>query len=235
MSFKGRVLVGLISLFCFCLGITATILFSSNRNLNDAFPHARTYTFRVRSSAPRWERNYPFSGSYADQEMSRTISGLTGVADDQTLDKLQMQVSRLETNGRAYLGVYLRSSNNCAQVDQTEHGTPADHAFRRYDAIVEIGSFTVTDGDSMRRALLTIEPGVPVSVRYYRDSNLEQITITPASASVGQMPYSHRALGIAYKSLGRNSEAEKQFESFRRQEAPYSSDDMNFLSSGSSR
>jgi predicted metalloprotease with PDZ domain len=209
-------------------------MFSSNRNLNDAFPHARTYTFRVRSSSPRWERNYPFAGSFADQEMSRTISGLTGVADEQTLDKLQMQVSRLETNGRAYLGVYLRSYGNCAQVDQTEQDTPASYAFRRNDAIVGIGSFTVTDSNSLRRALLTIEPGVPVSVRFYRNGNLEQTTITPASASVGQMPYSHRALGIAYKSLGRNSEAEKQFESFR-QEAPYSSDDMNFYSSGNSR
>src|SRR5258708_2659548 len=234
MSFKGRVVVGVISLFCFCLGVTATILFSSNRNLNDAFPHARTYTFRVRSSSPRWERNYAFAGSFADQEMSRTISGLTGVADDQTLDKLQMQVSRLESTGRAYLGVFLRSGSNIAQVEQTERGTPADYAFRRNDAIVGIGAFTVTDGDSLRRALLTIEPGVPVTVNCYRNGNLEQTTLTPASMSVGQMPFSHRALGIAYKTVGRNSDAARQFESYR-QELPYSSDDFNYLSSGGSR
>src|SRR4051812_32306197 len=105
MSLKGKVLVGLISLFCFCLGVTATILVSPNRSLNSAFPHARTYSFRVRSSSPRWERSYSSAESFADQEMSRTISALTGVADEQTLDKLQMQVSRLESTGRAYLGV----------------------------------------------------------------------------------------------------------------------------------
>jgi hypothetical protein len=231
MSFRGKVLVGLISLFCFCLGVTATILVSPTRNLSDAFPHARTYSFRVRSS--RWERNYySASESFADKEISRTISGLSGVADDQTLDKLQMQIARLESTGRAYLGVYLRYGYNCAVVDQTEEGMPADYAFHRNDQIVGLGNFTVTDNDSLRRALLNLEPGVAVMVKYYRNGNLEDAIITPVSKSVGQMPLSHRALGIAYASLGRTVDAAKQFESCKR-ESPYSSDDSVNLSSGS--
>jgi S1-C subfamily serine protease len=146
--------------------------------------------------------------------MARTISGLNGVADQQTLDKLKVQVSRLESSGRAYLGVYLRSGNNCALVDQTEDGTPASYVFRRNDQIVAIGAFTVTDSDSLRRALLTIEPGTTVMVKYYRDGNLESTTITPASKSVGQMPLSHRALGIAYSNLGRTSDAASQLGSY---------------------
>jgi len=235
MSLKGKVLVGLISLFCFCLGVTATILVSPNRSLNAACPHARAYSFRVRSSSPRWERNYYSSEeSFADQEISRTISGVIGVADEQTLDKLQMHVSRLESTGRAYLGVYLRPGSNCALVDHTEDGTPADYAFRRNDQIVAIGSFAVTDGESLRRALLTIEPGVPVLVKYYRNGSIEWATLTPVTKSVGQMPFSHRALGVAYGSVGRTSDAVKHFEIFER-ESPYSSDDMSYLSPRGSR
>ena len=193
-------------------------MFSSNRSFDAALPHAKTYTFRLRSSAPRWERNY-YGGteSFADQEMSRTISGLNGLGDEQTLDKLAMQVARLESTGRAYLGVYLRSGDNCAIVSQTEDGTPADYVFRRGDSIVGIGTVTVTDGDSLRRALLTIEPGVPVTVKFYRSGILEQTTITPVYKSVGHMSMSHRALGIAYGNVGRTADAAKHLQNFARE------------------
>jgi len=204
-------------------------MFSPNRSFESALPHAKSYTFRVRSSSQRYERNgYSYSSdSFADQEISRTISGLTGMADEQTLDKLKMQIARLEFNGRAYLGVYLRSGNNCALVDQTEEGTPASYVFRRGDAIVGIGLFAVSDGDSLRRALLTIEPGVPVTVRFYRNGNLEAVILTPASKSIGQLPLSHRALGIAFANAGRSSDAAQQFESYRR-ESP-NSNDVDYL------
>ena len=149
--------------------------------------------------------------------MSQTISDLNSLADTQTLDRLAVQVSRLESSGRAYLGVHIRSGDNCAIVYRTEYGTPARSVFQSDDAIIAIGSSVVTDADSLRRALVTIEPGVPVSVRYYRDGSVESTTVTPISISVGQLPYSHRALGIAYESAGRQEDAARQFESYRRE------------------
>jgi len=224
MSLRGKILIGLISIFCFCLGVTATIMFSSNRSFQSALPGARAYTLRLRSS--RLERNFRVgvsSQSFEDNVMSQTISDMSSLADAQTLDRLALQVSRLESSGRAYLGVHIRSGDNCAIVYRTEYGTPAYSVFRSDDAIIAIGTFVVTDADSLRRALVKIEPGVPVSVRYYRDGSIESATVYPISMQVGQLPYSHRALGIAYESAGRPGDAAQQFESYRR-EARISSD-----------
>src|SRR5579871_3730130 len=104
MSLRRKLIFGLISLICFSVGVTATVLLSPGRDFKSVLPqvhHGRQHAYYYGRS--NYDYNIPTTN--VDEMMANGITAVDGMADQQTLDHLKLQVDRLETTGRAFLGV----------------------------------------------------------------------------------------------------------------------------------
>ncbi|HZS46392.1 MAG TPA: PDZ domain-containing protein [Blastocatellia bacterium] len=225
MSLRRKLLFGLISLICFCIGVTATVLFSPGRDFKSVFPHVRHRSTYYSPYAYRLSTSCEDTNGNVDEIMANSVAAIDGVADQQTLDQFKRQVDRLETGGRAFLGIYMGREYNGVQIYDLINGFPAETAgLQRRDVITAINGRAVSDHAALVRALLNTNPSEKLTVTFRRYGETSEVSFYPATRQVPSMPMTHRALGYAFASLGRKLDAIGQLNSYLSEQA-YPSDD----------